>query len=100
MRFCVLFGAASAVAAAGLGWLHADFGGYGAGLPYELDLHRWLGTAAGLWAVGTALLCERDARHHRRTRSFRIAVLVGAVLVSAAAHFGGTLVHGDEFFDW
>jgi uncharacterized membrane protein/mono/diheme cytochrome c family protein len=100
VRFCVLLGAASAVAAVALGWLHADFGGYGAGLPYELDLHRWLGTAAGLWAVATALLCERDARQHRRSRLFRIAVLTGAILVSAAGHFGGTLVHGDGFFDW
>jgi uncharacterized membrane protein len=100
VRFCVLLGAASAVAAVALGWLHADFGGYGAGLPYELDLHRWLGTAAGLWAVGTAVLCEKDARRHQRSGLFRIAVLTGAILVSAAGHFGGTLVHGDGFFDW
>jgi uncharacterized membrane protein len=100
VRFCVLLGAASAVAAVVLGWFHADFGGYGADLPRELDLHRWLGTAAGLWAVGAALVCERDAWRHQRSQLFRIAVLTGAILVSAAGHFGGILVHGEGFFDW
>ena len=72
----------------------------GAESPRELDLHRWLGTAAGLWTVGTALFYERDARRHRQSRLSRIAVVTAAILVSAAGHFGGTLVHGEGFFDW
>jgi hypothetical protein len=100
VRFCVLLGAVSAGAAAILGWFHADFGGYGADMPHELDLHRWLGTATGLWAVGTVLLYEWDARRHRGSRLSRIAVVAGAILVSAAGHFGGMLVHGEGFFDW
>jgi hypothetical protein len=99
VRFCVLLGAVSTVAAVALGWFHADFGGYGADMPRELDLHRWLGTAAGLWAVGTAVLYERGAWRHRWSRLSRIAVVTGAILVSAAAHFGGTLVHGEGFLD-
>src|SRR5262249_13935964 len=36
VRFCVLLGAAGAVAAAALGWLHA-WNGYGAGMPLTLS---------------------------------------------------------------
>jgi mono/diheme cytochrome c family protein len=100
VRFCVLLGAAGAVAAVLLGWLHADIGGYGAGSPQALRLHRWLGTTAGVWGVGLALLSEVDARRQRRSHLFRVALWVGALLVGVTGHFGGTLVHGDDFFDW
>jgi uncharacterized membrane protein len=100
VRFCVLLGAVAGVAAVALGWLHADAGGYGAGSPQVLALHRWLGTAAGLWAVGLALLSEVDSRRGRRSRLFRLLLCAGALLVGAAAHLGGTLVHGETFFAW
>jgi len=90
VRFCVALAAAGAVAAATLGWLHA-WGG-------SLWLHRWLGTAAGAWAVVTALQSELEARRGRRSPWFRVSVVLGALLVGAAGHFGGILVHGDDFF--
>lgn len=96
VRFCVLFGAAAAVAAAALGWLHA-WSGSGARTPAVLGLHRWLGTTAAVWAVGTALLSEWDERRGTRSHRFRVALFIGALLVGAAAHFGGVLVHGDDF---
>jgi uncharacterized membrane protein len=99
VRFCVLLGAAGAVVATALGWLHADIGGYGAGAIRNLSLHRWLGTSASVCCVGIAVLSEWDVRRQRRSRLFRVALLMGALLVAAAAHFGGTLVHGDAFFD-
>jgi hypothetical protein len=98
VHFCVLSGAAGAVAAAALGWLHAS-GGYGAGSPSGLALHRWIGTTGAVWAVGVALLSLRDARHGVRSQGFRIVLLVGAVLVGLAGHLGGTLVHGEDFFN-
>jgi hypothetical protein len=98
VRFCVLLGAGGAVSAALLGWLHADFGGYGAGP--ALRLHRWVGTATGLCAVAIALLSERDARRGRRSRLFRALLGIGTLLVGAAGHFGGVLVHGEDFFNW
>jgi mono/diheme cytochrome c family protein len=100
VRFCVLLGAAGAVAAAVLGWFHADWGGYGAGSPEILGLHRWLGTAAALWAVGIALLSERDTCLGRRSLTFRMMLLLGTLLMGAVGHLGGTLVHGEEFFNW
>jgi hypothetical protein len=88
------------VAAAVLGWFHADWGGYGAGSPEALALHRWVGSAAAVWAVGIALVSERDTRRHQRSQSFRIMLFLGALLTGAAGHLGGMLVHGDDFFNW
>jgi uncharacterized membrane protein/mono/diheme cytochrome c family protein len=99
VRFCVLLGAAGAVQAMALGWLHADFAGSGAGTPQTLALHRWIGTAAGIWAVGIFIMSEREARRGIRTLFFRVVLLVGALLVGAAAHLGGTLVYGEHFFN-
>jgi uncharacterized membrane protein len=98
--FCVLLGTAGAVCAAALGWLHAEAGGYGLGSPALLALHRWAGTVTAAWCVGVALLCERDARRGVRGWAFRVALWVGAALVGAAAHLGGSLVHGEDFFAW
>ncbi len=96
VRFCVLLGAVSAVATASLGWIHAA-GGHGLGMPQVLGVHRWLGTTAAAWAVATAFISERDERCGERSFWFRICLFLGALLVAAAGHFGGTLVHGDGF---
>jgi hypothetical protein len=100
VRFCVLLGAAGAVAAVALGWLHADLGGHGRAAAGTVTLHRWLGTAAGLWAVATALVSERDSRRGRRSLLGRALLWGGAPVVAVAAHVGGQLVHGGQFFDW
>jgi mono/diheme cytochrome c family protein/uncharacterized membrane protein len=99
VRFCVLLGAAFAVATVALGWLHA-FSGYGAGMPRILNLHRWLGTAAGLWVVGTAFFSEQDARRGERRPLTRVLLFAGALLIGLTGHFGGILAHGEDFFDW
>ena len=98
VRFCVILGAASAVAAVALGWLHADVGGFGSTSGGVLTLHRWLGTAVGLWSIGIVLLSERDSRRCHRSSMFRILLWPGASLVAITAHFGGLLVHGSNFF--
>ena len=100
VRFCVLLGAAGAVAAAALGWLLADLGGRGSASSGILDLHRWLGTLAGFCAIGIAFWSERDSRRGQRTVLFRVLLWSGAILVAATAHFGGVLVHGSSFFAW
>jgi Planctomycete cytochrome C len=99
VRFCVLLGATSVVTTVALEWLHA-LGGHGAGMPRLLSLHRWLGTAAGLWVVATAFFSEQDARRGVRSRRTRGLLFVGALLIGLTAHFGGILVHGQDFFDW
>jgi mono/diheme cytochrome c family protein len=99
VRFCLLSGAATAVVAAALGWCYAA-AGHGAALPFTLFWHRWLGTGVAAWSVGTALLMEWDVRRGKRQSIGQLAVLLGAALVGAAAHFGGELVHGSLFSEW
>jgi mono/diheme cytochrome c family protein len=98
VRFCVLLGAASAMVAVGLGWLHADVGGFG-GASNILAVHRWLGTFAGLGAAALAVVSERENRRSQRSVSFRIALWTAACVIAATAHFGGLMVHGNSFFD-
>jgi uncharacterized membrane protein len=99
VRFCVLLGAISAVPTVALGWLYAQ-GGYGAAAPRILTLHRWLGTAAALWACVTAACSEWDARRGVRGWGTRGLLFGGAALIGLAAHFGGMLAQGEDFFDW
>jgi uncharacterized membrane protein len=96
VRYCVLLGAVSAVMAASLGWIHAA-NGHGAGATQLLALHRWIGTAAATWVVGTALVSEWDERRGVRSHWFRVWLFVGALLVAVEGHMGGMLVHGDDF---
>jgi mono/diheme cytochrome c family protein len=99
VRFCVLLGTTSAIAAVALGWLHADVGGFGSASTSILTVHRWLGSIAGLGATAIAAVSERESRRGRRSTSFRIALWTGACVVAATAHFGGLMVHGNSFFD-
>jgi mono/diheme cytochrome c family protein/uncharacterized membrane protein len=100
VHFCALLGAAGAVAAVALGWLHADIGGHGSAAANVLGLHRWLGTSAGLCAAVIALVSERDWRRGQRSVLFRVLLWSGSLLVAATAHFGALMVHGEHFFDW
>jgi uncharacterized membrane protein len=98
VRFCVLLGAGAAVVAAVAGWVHASYGPLGSDTGQTLALHRWLGTAAGVGAVATALACEWDVLQTRRSSLFRAILFFSAALVGAAGHFGGMLVYGSDFF--
>jgi hypothetical protein len=97
VRFCVLLGASSVLWSVALGWLHADVGGHG--IASLLGIHRWLGTTAGMIAVGIALISERDSRRRQRSGLFRVLLWSGTLLVAITAHFGGLMVHGKDFFD-
>jgi mono/diheme cytochrome c family protein len=100
VQFCVLLGAAGAVVAVPLGWFLADFGGAGAGSGDILVIHRWIGTTVGACTVALAGLSVVDARRQQRGWLFRILLWISAGLVGAAGHFGGLLVHGEDFFNW
>jgi len=93
--FCVLLGAASAVVAAGLGWIHAA-NGYGSG-SLVLPWHRWLGVATAAGAVVLAILSVIDVRRGSRSVGFWLMLLLETVLVAATGHLGGALVHGVDF---
>jgi len=91
IKLVLLLTSITALAAAGLGWLHA--------LPRsspELELHRWCGLAAALACGGL----EWYTHHYGRTLLYKISLFVTAGLVVAAAHTGGSLVHGSNFLSW
>ena len=99
VRYCVALAAGGAVVAALLGWSRVSFGGYDSGAA-TLNLHRWLGTASGALAIAVAVASERDARSNVRTVRFQAMLFGCAILVGAAAHFGGALVQGADYFSW
>jgi mono/diheme cytochrome c family protein/uncharacterized membrane protein len=99
-RFCLWFGALTAVAAAALGWFAGGFR-----LPdatWVLMTHRWLGTATVACAGVVLLLGELGRRpDRRRTRfGFRMALFAVAILVLATGFFGGAVVHGLKHYAW
>jgi uncharacterized membrane protein/mono/diheme cytochrome c family protein len=99
VRFCLWIGACAAIPAAVFGWLHAAAGN-GAGSPQILLAHRWLGTTAAVWIVLTAVFAERDARRQVRTWRVRFLLATGILLTTLAAHFGGLLAQGSDFFTY
>jgi mono/diheme cytochrome c family protein len=99
VRYCALLGAIAVLATVPLGWLHA-LSVYGDHVTQALTLHRWLGTAAGSLVVVAAVCSELDVHLGKRSLLTRVVLLAGAVLVASAAHFGGILAHGAEFFRW
>jgi uncharacterized membrane protein len=98
-RFCLWLAGLTAIPTAVLGWLFAA-GGYGVGSPQLLRLHRWLGTTAAAWLVPTALCAELRARGRLRSQHVWLSMTVGVCLVSIAAHLGGLLARGEDFFNF
>ncbi len=99
-RYCIWFGTLTAVIAGALGWCA---GGFRLTNPsWVLTTHRWLGTST-VACAGLVLLLSEASRcpDRRRTRmSFRVALLVVAVLVSATGYFGGAVVFGLNHYTW
>jgi mono/diheme cytochrome c family protein len=95
-RFCMWLAAIAALPTALLGWV---FAWEGQGKGSLLPVHAWLGTAAATWLFLTALGYEWAVRSGRGSLWARLAVLAGAALTGVAAHFGGMLVWGADFFN-
>jgi uncharacterized membrane protein len=100
LRFCLRLGAAGAVAAAVLGWTRASFSGYSADTTTLMSLHRWLGTGAAASSIVAVLCVEWCGRGQSRSVPYRTALIASAILVSLAGHFGGLIVHGQDFLTW
>lgn len=94
--FVLFLGAASAVAAAVLGYMLAQSGGYDHNL---LSIHQWSGIAVAV----IALLCV--ALRLQLTRSFSVkldkvyvvTMSLMIVTLATAGHFGGSLTHGADY---
>jgi uncharacterized membrane protein len=99
VRFCLRLAALAAIPTAALGWLFAAAGN-GASSPQLLTAHRWLGTAAAVCLVITAIGAEYDARRARRGNFVRLLLTLCMFMTAIAAHLGGLLDRGVEFFNY
>ena len=95
VQFLVIAGAVMAPLAALLGWLDA----MNADPDPLLTVHRWLGTAIGIGALGLAIWAWRRPDQIRGT-----GMLAGLTVVTAAiivqGWFGGAMVHGIDQLNW
>ena len=80
-------GAASALAAVGIGWVLAETGGYGD----EVFAHRWLGVGVAVLAVVGFALSARGGL------AAKLAAVTTAVVLGLAGHAGGNLTHGEDY---
>jgi uncharacterized membrane protein/mono/diheme cytochrome c family protein len=96
---CLALGAIGALAAAASGWQLAELEPPGRALERTLFLHRWTGVATAGTALLTLGLGYLQAASVSVTlfRAYRIALVLCVLLVSAAGHFGGEMVHGEDF---
>ncbi len=97
--FMIYIGAASAVAAAVVGWLNAAYGTQPESMATTLSVHRWLGVATAVWSVALAWHAW-GMDYGGSCRAFRINLAIAVILVGATGHFGGTLVFGEGYFTW
>ena len=94
-----VLGALSAVVAAVMGWAQASSMPMSGREAELLTIHRWVGTTAAVLAVGMAFTCWQLAQSAttRRIRMHRLMIGISVITVSIAGHFGGLLVHGEDY---
>src|SRR5208283_2684333 len=80
---------AAAIAAAVLGWMLSQSGGYD---PQLLPLHKWTGIAV---AVTCTLTCLLNCLGRRQ--AYRISLAVTLVVLVVASHLGASITHGRDF---
>jgi hypothetical protein len=96
-RVLLWIGSVSALGAAVLGWIHAGGGAIESPLTIT-GTHRWFGTLAAAASLGVAIGAQRVANRGSAPGGMRWAIVALGALVAGAAHFGGLLTHGAEFF--
>jgi uncharacterized membrane protein len=99
-RYCVWFGALTAVVAGVLGWFWGQFRLTDASA--AMMTHRRLGTSTVAGAVLVLLLKEVSRRPDcgRGRMWFRLTLLVVAGLVMATGFLGGVVVFGADHYAW
>lgn len=97
-RWCVIVGAITAVITVLLGWAFA----LTHGSSEILEIHRWLGTAAGVGAVVIWFLSEMSRRPNRTgwLIAFRTLLFIAVPLILATGYVGGRMVFGPHEYDW
>jgi len=95
VQFLVMAGAIIAPIAAILGWFDAT-----AGDPDPLlAVHRWLGTAIGVAALGIGIWAWRQPERVRSTGMIiALSVVTAAIIIQG--WYGGAMVHGIDHLNW
>jgi uncharacterized membrane protein len=99
-RYCVWFGALTAIAAGVLGWCAAS--SRLADASSVLVLHAWLGTCTVALA-GLVLGLSEGSRRLERPRMrtwFRATLVVATVFIFATGFFGGAVILGLDYHAW
>jgi hypothetical protein len=86
-----------------LGWFFAGF--KLTDDDWIMTTHRWVGTAAGMWALVLAWFARKAwaGPEHNPTQGrggYRFALVIGTVLVSTNGFFGGALMYGIDHYLW
>jgi uncharacterized membrane protein/mono/diheme cytochrome c family protein len=99
-RYCVWFGALTAMVAGPLGWCLGGF--HLTDASWVKMMHRWLGTSTVAFAGLALALCEvsRAPNRQRARMWFRATLLIVVILVSVTGFLGGALVFGLDHYDW
>lgn len=96
IRLMVLAGAAAAILSALFGWLLAENQGT-AGSTF--DLHKQIGIATAVLSFGLLFFLRKSESGSRPSQiiAYRSVLFVAGIGVGIAGHFGGSLVHGEDF---
>jgi uncharacterized membrane protein len=95
VQFLVVAGGIIAPIAAVLGWFDA----MNADPDPLLSMHRWLGTAIGIGALGLGVWAWRRPDQDRSTGMIiALAVITAAIVIQG--WYGGAMVHGIEHMNW
>lgn len=102
VRIMLGLATASSFLAVPLGWMSAATVDHSDDAAI-LEGHRWFGTAAGVtilitWLLARSLRARRDNKLLRR--SYYAVLLASCIGISIAAHLGGALIYGLDYWNW
>lgn len=96
-HLCISIAAFSAFVATILGWANADGQQFFGELAEHLKVHRWLALISTAWVL-YLYLASRYRETAKQKFVFYISLLGSVCFMAIAAHFGGELVHGEDYF--
>ncbi len=94
VSFSLLLGAASALTAAGTGYLLSWDGGYGEDL---LWTHKWLGISVAVISICAFVLRQWFYEHVQLKKLYTFLIWGMVICLMGAGHYGGSLTHGSDY---
>ena len=96
INWLVFIGAGGAALSAFFGWLLASSGSYGGD---TFTAHQWIGIATAIVGILLAVSLWVAIRNKSNglVKVYQILLLLAAVGVSVAGHYGGYLTHGQDY---